>query len=545
MLAGPGIERNHGAFGFDWSTHVRDPQPADADLTIAIAAGPLQLADRYLSTEALSGGPLDDLLKGDSLVPSDVDAELGGPPGMNVLSAEGIARISGLAALLAPGATKFDAGNIIIGGGGSDRIEGRGADDVIDGDAYLNVRLSVRNDPADPRTETRTADSLAELQPDVFAGTLDPGKIVIVREIKVPAPGGSPSAADTAVFSGPRADYDITPGPNGLTVAHARGSQADGTDTLRNIEQLQFSDQTTAVQGPNAPTIGNATAGNTTATARWTAPANAGPAPISGYDVLVYAGTAPNPVRTVAVAADARQLLVTGLANGTSYTFRVRARNALFGAGPLSAPSNAVTPATVPGAPVIRPPVRGNTLVNVRWTAPVDNGGSPVTAYEVQVFLGRGAAVQKRVSVAGNATSVDVTGLTNGTTYTFRVVASNAVGRGIQSGRSLDAVPATTPSAPTSVTAVRGAAGNPLTATIGWAPPANAGGRPVTGYQVYALPVRADGTYGPALSSSVRLPTTRSYSFTLPRGTYAFQVVAYNEVGRGTRSAPIGRVVPR
>ena len=36
-------------------------------------------------------------------------------------------------------------GNILLGGGGSDLIEGRGADDIIDGDKYLNVRLSVRN----------------------------------------------------------------------------------------------------------------------------------------------------------------------------------------------------------------------------------------------------------------------------------------------------------------------------------------------------------------------------------------------------------------
>ena len=36
-------------------------------------------------------------------------------------------------------------GNILLGGGGSDLIEGRGADDIIDGDSYLSVRLSVRN----------------------------------------------------------------------------------------------------------------------------------------------------------------------------------------------------------------------------------------------------------------------------------------------------------------------------------------------------------------------------------------------------------------
>ena len=36
------------------------------------------------------------------------------------------------------------AGNIILGGDGSDIIEGRGGDDLIDGDKWLNVRISVR-----------------------------------------------------------------------------------------------------------------------------------------------------------------------------------------------------------------------------------------------------------------------------------------------------------------------------------------------------------------------------------------------------------------
>ena len=40
--------------------------------------------------------------------------------------------------------TSFGAGNIILGGDGSDIIEGRGGDDLIDGDAWLNVRISVR-----------------------------------------------------------------------------------------------------------------------------------------------------------------------------------------------------------------------------------------------------------------------------------------------------------------------------------------------------------------------------------------------------------------
>jgi len=80
-------------------------------------------------------------------------------------------------------------GNILIGGVGSDTIEGRGADDIIDGDRYLNVRLSVRNGA----TEIGSTDLFEHiavtgtfgdgtdgmtLQQAVFAGLVDPGNIV-------------------------------------------------------------------------------------------------------------------------------------------------------------------------------------------------------------------------------------------------------------------------------------------------------------------------------------------------------------------------------
>ena len=48
------------------------------------------------------------------------------------------------------------------------------------------------------------------LQQAVFAGTVDPGNLVAVREIVHPAAG---TAVDTAVFPGPQSSYTITPGP--------------------------------------------------------------------------------------------------------------------------------------------------------------------------------------------------------------------------------------------------------------------------------------------------------------------------------------------
>ena len=99
--------------------------------------------------------------------------------------------------------TSFGAGNIILGGDGSDIIEGRGGDDLIDGDRSLNVRISVRDgrrDNADRGSRTGvilgaeidSVDSMTDLTARVFAGEINPGQLVIVREIL--ADDGAPTS---------------------------------------------------------------------------------------------------------------------------------------------------------------------------------------------------------------------------------------------------------------------------------------------------------------------------------------------------------------
>lgn len=62
----------------------------------------------------------------------------------------------------------------------------------------------------------------------------------------------------------------------------------------------------------------------------------------------------------------------------------------------------------------------GDTSVSVAFTAPSDVGGAAVTGYRVQSNNGIGAS--------GSASPITVTGLTNGTSYTFNVWAINAFG---------------------------------------------------------------------------------------------------------------------
>ncbi|WP_235508659.1 fibronectin type III domain-containing protein, partial [Terrabacter sp. Root85] len=97
------------------------------------------------------------------------------------------------------------------------------------------------------------------------------------------------------------------------------------------------------------------------------------------------------------------------------------------GTSAFSALSNSVTPATAPAAPTIGTPTRGNASATVRWTAGT-NGGSPITGFSVRVVNAAGAQVGALRPAGAAATSLVVTGLTNGTAYRFQVAAVNAVG---------------------------------------------------------------------------------------------------------------------
>ena len=169
---------------------------------------------------------------------------------------------------------------------------------------------------------------------------------------------------------------------------------------------------------------------------------------------------------------------VTGLTNGTSYRFRVAAINAV-GTGAASATSNpAVIPATVPNAPTIGSPCAATPRSTLSWTAPGFNGGRPITGYSVTPYIA--GVPQPPVLFNSVATTQTITGLTNGTTYTFTVAAINIIGTGAESAQSNAVKPATVPDAPTIGTATGGNA----EATLTWTAPAWDGGEPVTGYSV-------------------------------------------------------------
>ena len=243
LVGGPGVDFLEGMIGFDWATYMNETTGITADMSfVAPIVAPLPindpqaLLDRFLTVEGLSGSHFSDTLIGDNNTAVELALNFG------ALAAADMGLITGLADLLGPAiaASGFNAGNIILGGAGSDFIEGKGGNDFIDGNAWLNVQLS---------DGVNRYDSMSELQGAMFAGTINPGAISIVREILT---SNVATDVDTAIFSGVLANYTIAlgVGPSGFDGSAIISDNVglDGTDIIRNIERLQFADQTVVLQ---------------------------------------------------------------------------------------------------------------------------------------------------------------------------------------------------------------------------------------------------------------------------------------------------------
>jgi len=118
--------------------------------------------------------------------------------------------------------------DVLIDYGGEQDYDSEGGDDIIDGDAYLNVRISVR-DAANSAVEIESVDTMAGVQARVLAGTINPGQLRIVREILTPANG---SAVDTAQFTDIAANYMVTTTPLGA----ALGSSFTAVGKVKNYK---------------------------------------------------------------------------------------------------------------------------------------------------------------------------------------------------------------------------------------------------------------------------------------------------------------------
>lgn len=314
----------------------------------------------------------------------------------------------------------------------------------------------------------------------------------------------------TIDISGTTLSYTITGLTNGTTYTiNVAAVNVIGTGASTTVSINPYT-------VPDAPSALFAVVGNKSVELYFSSPAN------GGSTILYYvSAVVDNSTYTIDSSSSDSPINVTGLTYGTSYYYSVAAVNAA-GIGAYSS-SVLVTPKSVSFAPTSVYTIAGNTYVDIYFTAPSDNGGAIIQSYSA-------VDIDTDVGVSGNSSPIRISGLINGTTYTYKVAALNAFGTGTYS-EDVSAIPYTIPDAPEGVTATF--VGNNSVEITFNTPATN--GSDITQYLV----TDSSGTIDVSGSSS---PITVGE---LTNGTtYYFKVAAVNVAGTGPYSSFTNGVYP-
>ena len=394
-------------------------------------------------------------------------------------------------------------------------------DQLSDGTSYSFVVIAMNAVGESPPSEPVQASTFSVASAPTEVAVV-PGTHSAVVSWRAPANDGG----------APVTQYRVTASPGGATATStglsARVSGLDNdtqyTFTVRAVNAVGDGPSSEPVEArtfsvASAPTDVTGVPGNASVEVSWRAPAHNGGAPVTHYQVTASPGGA-------YATSSGLSAKVWGLTNGTSYTFTVHAVNAV-GAGPASEPSPLLTPRTVPSAPRTVTAQGGLRMATVSWSPPTSTGGAPIQEYRVNA-LPSGPSV----TTPASETSVTVSGLESGKTYTFAVFARNEAGFG-PAGNSNAITTVPTPSTPSNVKAEA----EDGAAVVYWNPSSVPEGWPLSGYRVTASPGGAT-RFVPLGSLSARMEP-------LVNGTaYTFTVRATNAAGDSLESDPTPPVVP-
>jgi Fibronectin type III domain/IPT/TIG domain len=265
-----------------------------------------------------------------------------------------------------------------------------------------------------------------------FGGTAGTNVLVLGSTfIKVTPPPHSPgtvhvtvttAAGTSAQSSADEFTFVAAPSPSGSTTPSSSPTPSGQLFPLPPVHVF------VPARVPSAPTV-TVTAGLGSVTVSWTAPSD-NDSPITSYIVTpIKNGTIQTGRR---FGADLRSARFSNLTPGARYVFAVAAVNAI-GVGPAGK-SPAVIPMGAPGQPTGVSAVVSADTATVSWTAPADDGGTPITGYVVTPILA--GTAQSPTTFDDPATTHTITGLTPGGQYTFQVAAINAAGTGQASAES-------------------------------------------------------------------------------------------------------------
>ena len=348
----------------------------------------------------------------------------------------------------------------------------------------------------------------------------------------------SPSTNPTGIVASFTVPSNLGGGINSYTVTAYQGVSQFGSSQTGTALSYTFTGFT-AGTAYNFKAVATNTGGSGVASNNPTLTYYTKPTPATGLSVALNPPTAPTGVNVSFTAASSTgggtatyvataylsgvavrtgssttsPVNITGLTAGSSYTYSIVVNNAGLIYSDTSTATAATLYQTNPSVPQSVSATLSAPNVAVSWAAPASNGGSAIASYRV---VSTPAAYNSGL-LSASTFSATATGLSNETSYTFTITATN--GGGLTSSATSNSVLTTSPpSAPTIGTATRSV---PSTATITWSAPASNGGAAITGYRITN-----------SATGATRISASSPYVWTgLSAATQAFKVEATNDNG--------------
>lgn len=287
-----------------------------------------------------------------------------------------------------------------------------------------------------------------------------------------------------------------------------------------------------AVTAPSAPRNFYGFLSGTSAYLTWSTPFASGGSVITGYEVSQSTDGGATWSLAANIVAPTRSTRLDNLVGGTTYLFRVVARNAV-GTSPASGTVTLQPRITgTPNPPSSVTATLAATTVNLSWTA-VTSSYAPVTDYVIETSTNYSGVWTVHPDSVSADTSVQLTDRTPDVALSIRVRAVNSYGTGPASG-AVTVIPRMAPVAPGAPRNVAGVPGDGSVA-VSWASPESNGGASITSYSVTSNPD----------SFTCQSSTTSCVVTGLTNGTaYTFSVTATNSAGTGPASAESDPVTP-
>ncbi len=196
---------------------------------------------------------------------------------------------------------------------------------------------------------------------------------------------------------------------------------------------------------------------------------------------------------------------------------------------------------TIPQPPTnLVPTVFSSSQINLSWTAPSDNGGSPLLGYKIEKSSDHGTTWSTIASDTGNTkTAYPDTGLSASTTYTYRVSAINGIG----TSSSSNTASVTTFGPPAAPTGLSASPASSSQINLSWTAPLNNGGSSIMGYKIER------STDGGSTWSTIKPNTGTTGTVYFDTGltagkTYTYRVSAINGIGTSSPSTTASATTP-